>query len=86
MHQFIDAAGPSALDERICLVYEAWERGYDKALPHLAVSVRKGYPATAMAFALGPERTAALPGWFGDLILTPEQVRQTLPAVEQAFT
>ncbi|CAM5280641.1 hypothetical protein KAURM247S_04423 [Kitasatospora aureofaciens] len=86
MHQFLDAAAPSALDERICLVYEAWERGYDKALPHLAVSTRKGYPAAAMAFALGPQRNAELPGWFGDLILTPEQVRQTLPAVERAFT
>ncbi|MFF0413427.1 hypothetical protein ACFYUY_23695 [Kitasatospora sp. NPDC004745] len=86
MHQFIDVAGPSALDERICRVYEAWERGYDKALPHLAVSTRKAYPATAMAFALGPERNAELPGWFGDLILTPQQVRQTLPAVERAFT
>ncbi|MFD5466073.1 hypothetical protein ACFWIQ_25040 [Kitasatospora sp. NPDC127059] len=86
MHRFLDAAGPSALDERICVVYEAWERGHDEALPHLAVAARKAYPAAAMAFALGPERHAGLPGWFGDLALTPEQVRQALPAVERAFT
>ncbi|MFJ9846782.1 hypothetical protein ACIRYZ_41400 [Kitasatospora sp. NPDC101155] len=86
MDEFLDAAGPSALDERICLVYEAWERGYDMALPHLTVATRKAHPAAAMAFALGPQRNAELPGWFGDLVLTPEQVLQTLPAVERAFT
>lgn len=86
MYQFLAAAAPSALHERICLVYEAWERGYDKALPHLAVATREAHPATAMAFALGPQRNAELPGWFGDLILTPEQVLRTLPAGERAFT
>ncbi|MEV7775432.1 hypothetical protein [Kitasatospora sp. NPDC086791] len=85
-HDFIEAAAPSALDEQICRVYEAWERGRDDALPHLAVATRNSYPAAALAFALGPERFADLPGWFGDLILTPEQVRITLPVVERVFT
>ncbi|WP_158844597.1 hypothetical protein [Streptomyces sp. NRRL WC-3742] len=86
MHEFLDEAGPSALDERICLVYEAWERGCDRDLPYLTVSVRKGYPAAALAYALGPQRSAELPGWFGDLVLSPEQVLRTLPAVERVFT
>ncbi|MFJ9953356.1 hypothetical protein [Kitasatospora sp. NPDC091207] len=86
MYRFAATAGPSALHQRICLVHEAWERGYDKALPHLSVATRKAYPATAMAFALGPQCNAELPGWSGDLILTPEQVLRTLPAVERAFT
>ncbi|GAA1236474.1 hypothetical protein GCM10009665_28240 [Kitasatospora nipponensis] len=85
-HRFVEAAAPSALDERICRVYEAWECGRDEALPYLAVSCRNSYPAAAMAFALGPERFAHLPGWIGDLVLTPEQVRRTLPAIERAFT
>ncbi|GHF91833.1 hypothetical protein GCM10018790_81200 [Kitasatospora xanthocidica] len=85
MDRFIDLAGPSVLDERICTVYEAWERGYDKSLPHLGVATCKAYPAAGMAFALGPQRYTELPGWFGDLILTPEQVAQTLPAVERAY-
>ncbi len=85
-HQLIEAAAPSALDEQICLVYEAWEHGRDDSLPRLVVSARNSYPAAALAYALGPERFAHMPGWFGDLILTPEQVRQTLTAIEQAFT
>ncbi|MFE3879481.1 hypothetical protein ACFXPX_34405 [Kitasatospora sp. NPDC059146] len=85
LDRFIDLTAPSALDERICTVYEAWEQGYDKSLPHVVASARKAYPASAMAFALGPQRFAHLPGWFGDLLLTPEQVVQTLPAVERAY-
>ncbi|MFJ9455392.1 hypothetical protein ACIRST_09960 [Kitasatospora sp. NPDC101447] len=86
MDRFVDAAGPSVLDERICLVYAAWERGHDASLPHLGVCIRKRHPAAALAFALGPLRCSALPGWFGDVILTPEDVVRTLPAVERAFT
>ncbi|WP_329586863.1 hypothetical protein OG500_36795 [Kitasatospora sp. NBC_01250] len=85
-HDFVESAAPSALDERICLVYEAWNHGRDESLPYLAASARNSFPAAALAFALGPERFAQLPGWFGDLILTPAQVRDTLPAVEHAFT
>ncbi|MFJ9607672.1 hypothetical protein ACIRS1_15175 [Kitasatospora sp. NPDC101176] len=85
-HHLVESAAPSALDDRICLVYEAWERGSDDSLPRLTVSARNSYPAAALAHALGPTRFALLPGWFGDLVLTPEEVRQTLPAVEQAFT
>ncbi|WP_035839022.1 hypothetical protein [Kitasatospora azatica] len=85
-HRFVESAAPSALDERICLVYEAWEHGRDESLPYLVVSSRNSYPAAAMAFALGPERFAHLPGWIGDIILTPDQVRQSLPAIERAFS
>ncbi len=85
MDRFIDLAAPSVLDERICTVYEAWEQGYDRSLPLLGVSARKAYPAAAMAFALGPRRYAELPGWFGDLILTPAEVAQSLPAIERAY-
>ncbi|MER7708082.1 hypothetical protein ABTX81_34990 [Kitasatospora sp. NPDC097605] len=82
----VGSAAPAALDTLIHRVYEAWEHGRVDALPRLVVSARKGYPAAALAYALGPERFAALPGWFGDLVLSPEEVRRTLPAVGCAFT
>ncbi|MFD0277744.1 hypothetical protein ACFVHB_28055 [Kitasatospora sp. NPDC127111] len=52
----------------------------------LAAGCSKGYPAAALAHGLGPTRFAALPGWFGDMLLTARQVRTALPAVERALT
>ncbi|MFB6894249.1 hypothetical protein ACFCX4_33625 [Kitasatospora sp. NPDC056327] len=85
-HDVVESGAPAALDVRIGRVHEAWEEGGDASLPSLAVSVRGSHPAAALAYALGPARFGGLPGWFGDLVLTPEQVRRTLPAVECAFT
>ncbi|MCC9310071.1 hypothetical protein LN042_23885 [Kitasatospora sp. RB6PN24] len=84
-HQFMEAAAPGALAEHICVVYEAWNRGHDASLPPIVVTVRKRFPAAALAYAVGPERFLQIPGWLGDLVLSPEQVRQALPAIERAF-
>ncbi|MER7753171.1 hypothetical protein [Kitasatospora sp. NPDC097643] len=76
------ACGP--LGEHLDVLYEAWD-GCADAGAGLAVSARNRYPVAGLAHGLGPERFAALPGWFGDLLLDPDEVRASLPAVEAAF-
>ncbi len=49
-------------------------------------SARKGDPMAALAYALGPNATLRLPGWFGDFLLSSEQVLAALPNVENALT
>lgn len=44
-----------------------------------AVAVREGEPATALLHGLGAEASAQLPGWFGDFLLTADEVRAVLP-------
>ncbi|MYW05039.1 hypothetical protein [Streptomyces sp. SID3343] len=48
--------------------------------------LRKTDQVSALWWVLGPERAAMLPGWCGDMILTPAEARAALPAVERAFT
>ncbi|RPE41170.1 hypothetical protein EDD90_4250 [Streptomyces sp. Ag109_O5-1] len=48
-------------------------------------TARKADPFSALAYALGPDATLRLPGWFGDFLLDAEQVRAQLPAVEEAL-
>lgn len=50
-----------------------------------AAVARKAGPFSALAYALGPDATLQLPGWFGDFLLTAEEVRAQLPAAEQAL-
>jgi len=50
-----------------------------------AAVARKASPFSALAYALGPDATLQLPGWFGDFLLTAEEVRAQLPAAEQAL-
>ncbi len=76
------AVGP--LGEDLDALYAAWE-DCGKAGPYAAVSARNRYPVLGVAHGLGPERMAALPGWFGDVVLTPEELRASLPAVEAVF-
>lgn len=47
-----------------------------------AVAVRKGEPATALHHGLGAQASAQLPGWFGDFLLTADEVRAVLPEAE----
>ncbi len=49
-------------------------------------SARKGDPMAALSYALGPTATLQLPGWFGDFLLSSEQVLAVLPNVESALT
>lgn len=46
---------------------------------------RKEYAVSSLFHALGPARAALLPGWCGTFLLTPEQVAESLTAVERAF-
>ncbi|MFB7675807.1 hypothetical protein ACFC26_30810 [Kitasatospora purpeofusca] len=78
-------AAPYLLDDHLDLLFDVWE-AHEKAGPFLKSACRKGYPAVGLAHALGPNRFRALPGWFGNFVLTPEEVRTALPAVEAALT
>ncbi|MER6288134.1 hypothetical protein [Streptomyces sviceus] len=49
-------------------------------------TARKASPFSALAYALGPDATLRLPGWFGDFLLDAEQVRAQLPAAEVTLT
>jgi hypothetical protein len=48
-------------------------------------ATRKGDPAAALAWALGPASAQHLPGWFGDFLLDAAQVQAVLPEAEQAL-
>ncbi|MFE4393596.1 MULTISPECIES: hypothetical protein [Streptomycetaceae] len=65
-------------------LYAVWE-DCGTAGPCAAVQARNRYPVLGLAHGLGPERTAGLPGWFGDVVVGPEEVRAALPAVEAVF-
>ncbi|MCX4755172.1 hypothetical protein [Kitasatospora purpeofusca] len=80
-----DLASPDLLDDHLDLLFDVWE-AHANAGPFLKSACRKGYPAVGLAHALGPDRFRALPGWFGNFVLTRDQVRTTLPAVEAALT
>lgn len=49
------------------------------------VAVRGGEPATALHHGLGAEASARLPGWFGDFLLTADEVRVVLPDAESVL-
>ncbi|MGA5822472.1 hypothetical protein ACPC54_31985 [Kitasatospora sp. NPDC094028] len=76
------ASGPFGLD--VEAMYAVWEDCGDLR-PYGAVSARNRFPMLGLAHALGPARMAELPGWFGDLVLSPAEVRATLPTVEAVF-
>lgn len=50
-----------------------------------AAAARKANPAAALCYGLGARRTAMLPGWFGDFLLSAEEVRTALPRTEEAL-
>ncbi|MET8625298.1 hypothetical protein ABZW30_16360 [Kitasatospora sp. NPDC004669] len=66
-------------------LYDAWNDCGKEIGPYVCVSARNRYPVLGLAHALGPERLAGLPGWFGDMVLTPEEAEAALPAVEAVF-
>ncbi|TQF06984.1 hypothetical protein E6W39_38365 [Kitasatospora acidiphila] len=83
---FMELSDACPLDEHVELLYDAMNRS-PKEWHDLVVCAgcRKGYPAAALAHGLGPARFAMLPGWFGDFVLTADEVRATLPAVTTAL-
>ncbi|GHA71608.1 MULTISPECIES: hypothetical protein [Streptomyces] len=66
------------------LLNGVWDRIADAEDIFLSVQ-SKEYALGAFLHAIGPDRAVLLPGWCGDFLLTSAQVRQTLPAVEQAL-
>ena len=79
----LSSACPLNEEEAYDLVNEVWHLADVDA--SLVVTCRKGYPAAALAHALGPERFARLPGWFGDFVLDAAQTRAALPLVRAAL-
>ncbi|MFI1092882.1 hypothetical protein [Streptomyces sp. NPDC020917] len=50
-----------------------------------AATARKASPFAALAYALGPDATLQLPGWFGDFLLDSGEVGPRLLAAEEAL-
>ncbi|WP_327588632.1 hypothetical protein OHA25_17510 [Nonomuraea sp. NBC_00507] len=48
-------------------------------------TARKANPAAALCYGLGAERSTMFPGWFGDFLLSAEDVRTALPRAEEAL-
>ncbi|MFG3206442.1 hypothetical protein [Streptomyces sp. NPDC048192] len=67
-----------------CLLTDVWDLVADAE--DIFVSVQsKEYALRSFLHAIGPDRAVLLPGWCGNLLLTSAQVRQRLPAIEQAL-
>jgi hypothetical protein len=64
---------------------DLWERT-DPDIETVFAILRKTDQVAALWWVLGPKRAAALPGWCGDMVLTPAQVHAALPAIERPFT
>ena len=79
----LSSACPLNEEEPYNLVNEVWHLVDPDA--SLVVTCRKGFPAAALAHALGPERFARLPGWFGDFVLDAAQTRAVLPHIREAL-
>ncbi|MFG2818648.1 hypothetical protein ACGFX4_04375 [Kitasatospora sp. NPDC048365] len=48
-------------------------------------TARKANPVAALHYGLGAQRSAMLPGWFGDFLLSASEVRNALPRAEEAL-
>lgn len=59
---------------------------YDDAVKPVCVLVRKGSPVAALFHGVGPGRSRLIPGWFGNFVLTPKEVRDTRSQLEEALT
>ncbi|MGW4562328.1 hypothetical protein ACWEN3_07945 [Streptomyces sp. NPDC004561] len=48
-------------------------------------TARKTNPVAALYYGLGAQRSAMLPGWFGNFLLSADEVRTALPRAEEAL-
>ncbi|MET9835982.1 hypothetical protein ABZ078_43425 [Streptomyces sp. NPDC006385] len=48
-------------------------------------TARKANPVAALCYGLGAQRSAMLPGWFGNFLLSADEVRAALPRAEEAL-
>ncbi|GAA2073287.1 hypothetical protein GCM10009801_26480 [Streptomyces albiaxialis] len=74
-----------ALDEAGELDVMTWWGRLEGPVEPFAAAARKDNPVAALFHALGPARAAALPGWAGDAVLTPAELRAALPRTEAAL-
>lgn len=52
----------------------------------VCVVVRKGSPVAALFHGIGPARARLLPGWLGNFLLTPDEVRSLEPQIKDALS
>ncbi|MFJ5831423.1 hypothetical protein [Streptomyces sp. NPDC093089] len=80
----VDEVCGGMADPSFHVLDDVWEgQGEDE----MFISVHsKEYGVSSLFHAIGPTRAALLPGWCGNFLLTPAQVRAALPLVERALT
>ena len=72
-------------DDAFGVASDVWEESADT--DHMFLSVQsKDFAVASLFHAIGPRRAALLPGWCGNFLLTPTEVAEALPVVEQALT
>jgi hypothetical protein len=65
--------------------FYAAENYFDSVEP-VCVLVRKGSPVAALFHGIGPARARLLPGWLGNFLLMPDEVRDLEPQINEALT
>ncbi|WP_236245282.1 hypothetical protein [Streptomyces sp. CC210A] len=79
-HASSDTADTDAMrDASTALMPEAVGTGL------FVATARKANPVAALYHGLGPRRSALLPGWFGHVLLSADEVRAALPRYEEAL-
>ncbi|MEU4038964.1 hypothetical protein [Streptomyces collinus] len=71
-------------DDDFSLLTDVWELADGEEDIFLTVR-SKEFALRSFFHAIGPDRAVLLPGWCGNFVLTSAEVRDTLPAVEQAL-
>ncbi|QHC21726.1 hypothetical protein [Streptomyces sp. GS7] len=72
-------------DDDFSILNDVWSDDFGELVPFLAVH-SKDYAVPALFHAIGSRRAALIPGWIGNFVLSAEQVRQSLPQIEAAFS
>lgn len=88
-HRLVGLAHSMPLDEPDAgdLIDECWATWADPTIVEPFVMVtRKASPVAALYYAIGPRRAGLLPGWFGNLLLTADQVPAALRDGQRALT
>ena len=81
----VGSACYGSVGDKFCVIADVWERQPEPDQMYFCVK-RKENPVAALFHAIGPERAAQLPGWCGNFLLAPAEVRESLPQVERALT
>lgn len=79
----VDEVCAGGADPAFHVLDDVWD-GQNEETAFLSIHTKE-YAVSSLFHALGPTRAALLPGWCGTFLLTPEQVADSLTAVERAF-